>query len=249
MQAKKYAQAAALETVKRKDHILGKRNKLITNNYLNSIIIILIGGNQVKQRELRRAARNLYNTVVKLILLYQPKTVLDLGSGYGNLVQQIKKAGIKNVTASDLDTKQFKIPDISCLKINLNKPIKIPHKYDLITCTEVIEHVHNPYKLLKEIHSLLNPKGILILTTPNNQNIFSRIFYLLFGNFLTFGHSKANKTHISPIFLWQMKLLIDGRYQIEKITYNRSVIPLIKVNIPLKKLILGQNIVYVLRKI
>lgn len=37
---------------------------------------------------------------------------------------------------------------------------------DMIFCIEVIEHVARPYKALEEMHRVLKPGGVLILTTP-----------------------------------------------------------------------------------
>ena len=39
--------------------------------------------------------------------------------------------------------------------------------FDCISCLDVIEHVFDPEKLIKEINRVLNRNGILILTTPN----------------------------------------------------------------------------------
>jgi len=43
--------------------------------------------------------------------------------------------------------------------------------YDLIICTEVLEHTRYPWKALKEIHRLLKPGGIVAITTPFNFRI------------------------------------------------------------------------------
>jgi len=38
--------------------------------------------------------------------------------------------------------------------------------YNIITAFEVLEHVYEPMKFLKEIHSLLDESGVLILSCP-----------------------------------------------------------------------------------
>jgi len=47
--------------------------------------------------------------------------------------------------------------------------------FDIIVCTEVLEHLPTPYKALKEIHRVLNWNGIIIITTPNKENILKKM--------------------------------------------------------------------------
>lgn len=39
-------------------------------------------------------------------------------------------------------------------------------KFDFISCFEVIEHLYNPLHCLSQIHQVLQPNGILYLSTP-----------------------------------------------------------------------------------
>jgi SAM-dependent methyltransferase len=48
---------------------------------------------------------------------------------------------------------------------------------DLVYCSEVVEHLEQPEQLFLEIHRVLQPGAFLILTTPNEPNIFQRSFY------------------------------------------------------------------------
>ena len=43
--------------------------------------------------------------------------------------------------------------------------------FDIIVCTEVLEHVLNPFSTVKEIYRLLKPSGILLLSAPFNFRI------------------------------------------------------------------------------
>ena len=52
--------------------------------------------------------------------------------------------------------------------------------FDVVVCSEVIEHIMDTDRLLQEIHRVLSPTGTLILTTPNLASFVNRMF-ILFG--------------------------------------------------------------------
>jgi SAM-dependent methyltransferase len=53
-------------------------------------------------------------------------------------------------------------------------------RYDVIFCGEVLEHLFSPDALLRDLHVLLQPRGVLILSTPNLGYYVNRLL-LLFG--------------------------------------------------------------------
>ena len=46
--------------------------------------------------------------------------------------------------------------------------------FDVLICSEVIEHLHDQKSFLKQLYSFLSPKGYLIFTTPNG-NVWSLV--------------------------------------------------------------------------
>lgn len=52
--------------------------------------------------------------------------------------------------------------------------------FDLIFSFDVLEHLPNPSKMLKETYRILKKDGIFIISTPNRNRLFS-FFLLLFG--------------------------------------------------------------------
>ena len=48
-----------------------------------------------------------------------------------------------------------------------NNKEKVPSEsFDVIVCTEVLEHTLNPFSAIEEIHRLLKTGGVLLMTTP-----------------------------------------------------------------------------------
>lgn len=66
--------------------------------------------------------------------------------------------------------------------------------FDVITCCEVLEHLLNPFSMVKETSRLLKKGGLLIITVPNMYDLRTRIrFPLGLWTKITFG---ANLGHI-----------------------------------------------------
>ncbi|PIR13745.1 hypothetical protein COV49_01195 [Candidatus Falkowbacteria bacterium CG11_big_fil_rev_8_21_14_0_20_39_10] len=55
----------------------------------------------------------------------------------------------------------------------------VPHKFDVVFCGEVIEHLFSPDHLMNEVKKILNKDGILILSTPNLAYLPNRIMLLV----------------------------------------------------------------------
>jgi len=62
---------------------------------------------------------------------------------------------------------------IQTLAMDLEAPFQLPVKPNLITCMDVIEHLKDDQKFLKEIYSCLKPGGLLVLSVPAHQFLYS----------------------------------------------------------------------------
>lgn len=101
------------------------------------------------------------------------------------------------------------LPDQPVDHVDLNKDCTLPYQdqaFDLVTCTEVIEHLENYRRLIREAYRVTKPNGTVIFTTPNVLNVLSRFRYLTFGFWNLFGPLPVarNETystfgHITPV--------------------------------------------------
>ena len=48
--------------------------------------------------------------------------------------------------------------------------------FDVVLCSEVLEHLPEPERCLKEIYRVLKFRGVAIITTPNSDNIIKRMY-------------------------------------------------------------------------
>jgi len=108
--------------------------------------------------------------------------VLDVGCGGGIICEPLARLGAKvtgidfapnNIIAAKIHSKKNK------LKINyINKDIeksKLDEKFDIILMFEVLEHLDNWKKTIKNIKKNLNKNGLIIISTIN-RNLLSKLF-------------------------------------------------------------------------
>jgi|SRR3990167_3567400 len=74
-----------------------------------------------------------------------------------------------NVQTLDIDpsTKPTYVADL-CVN---NRKLIADGSFDLVVCTEVLEHVTQPFKAVAELHRLLKPQGLVFVSTPFDLRI------------------------------------------------------------------------------
>ncbi|MBU2592693.1 MAG: class I SAM-dependent methyltransferase [Patescibacteria group bacterium] len=112
--------------------------------------------NYQNQADARRSAEYIVPIVMDLV---NPKSVVDLGCGAGEFLSRFIKSGAKDilgVEAKWMNLKNLRIPKKNFLYANLEKPLKLKRKFDLVVCLEVAEHLDQKYakRLIKTITSL-----------------------------------------------------------------------------------------------
>jgi ubiquinone/menaquinone biosynthesis C-methylase UbiE len=114
---------------------------------------------------------------------------LDIGAGRGELVALLRAQLPVESSACAFHTKRFAAGGVPIERVNLNtEPLPYPDRvFDLVTCSEVIEHLENYRALLREANRVLKPGGLLVVTTPNVLNAYSRLRYLVCGFANLFG--------------------------------------------------------------
>ncbi len=75
---------------------------------------------------------------------------------------------------------------------------------------EVIEHLENPSKLLRDCRKLLKPGGKILVSTPNVLDSDSRFNYLRKGKLYHFSEESYFATgHMTILPKWLLELLFD----------------------------------------
>ncbi len=143
--------------------LLIKTNMELTDNYQK----------HTSKNPLKKLLINyFYKTLLVLLADLRIKTVLDAGCGEGFTLNRLKK-NLPNKVYSGIDSspKAIKLgkklfPE---LKLRLGNIYYLPYKnqtFDLVICTEVLEHLAKPTEALREIRRV--SKKYCLLSVPND---------------------------------------------------------------------------------
>ena len=177
-----------------------------------------------------------------------PAIHLDIGSGAGSLIRLLKSKFQIQSFACDYTDTLMKEKDVEVAIANLNYE-KLPYPnntFDIVTCTEVIEHLEHYRETIQEAYRVLKPNGTFVITTPNILNLKSRVRFLIFGFYNLFGplHFRESELHtagghITPIGLFYLNhSLIDAGFSEITVSIDKkqstSIFWLIFLYLPIK---------------
>jgi ubiquinone/menaquinone biosynthesis C-methylase UbiE len=140
--------------------------------------------------------------------------LLEVGCGEGRGVSLLMQHA-KSFTAVDklgevMHELQVKYPSGRFLSLNIPPMRELQdNSYDSVVSFQVIEHIQDDLMFLKEIHRVLKPGGVALITTPNRSMSLSR-----------------NPWHIREYLPQQLRDLAEsvfGRVKLKGITGNEKV--------------------------
>jgi 2-polyprenyl-3-methyl-5-hydroxy-6-metoxy-1,4-benzoquinol methylase len=127
--------------------------------------------------------------------------LLDVGCGTGSLRACLGSNCERYVGADAIRHEGFPA-DAEFVQANLDAGrVPLPDgRCDVVACVETIEHVENPRALMRELVRLARPGGWLVVTTPNQLSVLSKLGLLTKNEFVHFQERPGlYPAHISAL--------------------------------------------------
>jgi len=103
--------------------------------------------------------------------------ILDIGCGYGEAMGYHIARGC-DAFGVEADFNVIKAKEKYNYNIHVgtfDKKIYETNYFDCVTMDQVIEHLQDPVRQIKDIHEVLKPGGILIISTPNSNSLTAKL--------------------------------------------------------------------------
>jgi len=109
--------------------------------------------------------------LVQKLAVSQPNTLLDIGSGTGYFLNQMRSKNweVKGIEVSD-DTRNYSIEKFGLDVESIEKLFDLNQRFDVISMWHVLEHVHRLDDYMIKIKSLLKDDGSFVIAVPNHES-------------------------------------------------------------------------------
>lgn len=154
---------------------------------------------------------NFLNTVLKEARKVKPRSILDVGCGEGFILENLRKNNIgKELVGIDFSESAIQIGKKMHPNLDL-KPGTIYHipfkdkSFDLVICSEVLEHLNHPEKAMEELERVT--RNNCIISVPHEP-------WFMLANFLRGKNISRWGNDIEHVQHWSKKGInqITGKY-------------------------------------
>jgi methionine biosynthesis protein MetW len=174
--------------------------------------------------------RSSHHIVLSIVGAGNGMRALDVGCARGHLLKELELRGWKctgiDTDATDVAACIARGLVVFDVDINTDFPVSLG-SFDLVVLGDVLEHLPDPLRVLRRVHSLLNPGARIVVSVPNFAHVSVRA-QLLFGRFRYSTRGILDNTHLR-FFTRRtaLELLTDSGFTIQQTSASAVPIELV----------------------
>lgn len=165
-------------------------------------------------------------------ILGKNSLVADLGCGYGILLEYLREKGFEclGLEIDEEKVREVRRKGFGCVRCDLNGNVPLKNSsVDCVVATEVIEHLENPWRFLREVKRVLKPGGIAVITFPNFTDFISRLKFLFKTEFSYFIRKVPPGGHIQILPYWLFEYMAERcGFKVAEVKSHRTWIDRLK---------------------
>jgi 2-polyprenyl-3-methyl-5-hydroxy-6-metoxy-1,4-benzoquinol methylase len=117
-----------------------------------------------------------YDELAELCAALQPRRLIDVGCGPGHLLAAVTRrapqvevvVGVDYASAA-IERLSRLLPRARGIVANIYDLGTLDERFDVVACTEVLEHLHRPTEALTVLQRLCAPGGHVVVTVPDGE--------------------------------------------------------------------------------
>ncbi len=130
------------------------------------------------------------------------RRVLDLGCAHGYLGEILAARGYCVIGVEKPGLAGDRFPEtVELVEADLDAGVPPLGLFDFILCADILEHLHDPPALLRDLRKMLTPGGRLVASLPNSGHAYFRLTVLT-GNFPKHDRGLFDRTHLH-FYTWR----------------------------------------------
>ncbi|MBI4864801.1 MAG: class I SAM-dependent methyltransferase [Candidatus Riflebacteria bacterium] len=122
-----------------------------------------------------------YERVLELLARERRGLVVDVGCWSGAFLRLALREGF-TALGLDGDPGLNECQEVPVRQARFDRPLQLDDgSADHVVCLQTVEHVENPFLLVRELARIVRPGGLVVVSTPNILEYWTRLRFLITG--------------------------------------------------------------------